>query len=153
MIKYKLVQFLRAVFPFITVILLWRLSVPFWNPAGILAMIPIFYCSFVRPVPWFAPVALLFCFLIDYRFDTLIYWTVMYCVFYAINGFQTFFDLTHADRNALYVFMLFFGVSTLVLSIFGFNLSNLIRAVWLFAWASTLYIPITALIKRVCDDR
>ena len=77
----------------------------------------------------------------------------MYCVFYAINGFQTFFDLTHADKNALYVFMLFFGVSTLVLSIFGFNLSNLIRAVWLFAWASTLYIPITALIKRVCDDR
>ena len=77
--KKNIVDFLRAAFPFITVIILWRLAVPFWNPAGILAIIPIFYCSFVRPVPWFAPFAVLFCFLIDYRFDTLAYWTAAHC--------------------------------------------------------------------------
>lgn len=151
--KKNIVNFLRAVFPFITVIILWRMSVPFWNPAGILAIIPIFYCSFVRPVPWFAPFAVLFCFLIDYRFDTLAYWTAAYCLFYAINGFQSFIDLTRTDKNALNIFMVFFGVATLILTLAGFSVSNLMRAIWLFAWVSTLYIPITALIKRVCDDR
>ncbi len=151
--KKNIVNFLRAAFPFITVIILWRLAVPFWNPAGILAIIPIFYCSFVRPVPWFAPFAVLFCFLIDYRFDTLAYWTAAYCLFYAINGFQSFIDLTRTDKNALNIFMVFFGVATLILTLTGFSVSNLMRAVWLFAWVATLYIPITALIKRVCDDR
>lgn len=151
--KKNIVNFLRAAFPFITVIILWRLSVPFWNPAGILAIIPIFYCSFVRPVPWFAPFAALFCFLIDYRFDTLAYWTAAYCLFYAINGFQSFIDLTRTDKNALNIFMVFFGVATLILTLAGFSVLNMMRAIWLFAWVSTLYIPITALIKRVCDDR
>ena len=50
MTKYKIIKFLRDAFPFIAVIVLWRLSVAFWNPAGILAIIPIFYCSFVRLV-------------------------------------------------------------------------------------------------------
>lgn len=151
--KKNIIDFLRAAFPFITVIILWRLSVPFWNPAGILAIIPIFYCSFVRPVPWFAPFAALFCFLIDYRFDTLAYWMAAYCLFYAINGFQSFIDLTRTDKNALNIFMVFFGVATLILTLAGFSVLNMMRAIWLFAWVSTLYIPITALIKRVCDDR
>ena len=153
MTKYKIIKFLRDAFPFIAVIVLWRLSVAFWNPAGILAIIPIFYCSFVRPIPWFAPFAILFCFLIDYRFDTLVYWTVMYCLFYAINGFQTFFDLTRVDKNALYVFMIFFGVATFVLSITNPTVATLMRAAWLFARRSTLYVRITALIKRIYDDR
>ena len=153
MTKYKIIKFLRDAFPFIAVIVLWRLSVAFWNPAGILAIIPIFYCSFVRPIPWFAPFAILFCFLIDYRFDTLVYWTVMYCLFYAINGFQTFLHLTRVDKNALYVFMIFFGVATFVLSITNPTVATLMRAAWLFAWVSTLYVPITALIKRIYDDR
>lgn len=151
--KYNILNFFRAAFPFIAVIALWRLSVAFWNPAGILAIIPIFYSSFVKPVPWFAPFAVLFCFLIDYRFDSLIFWTVMYCIFYAINGFQSFIDLSRLDKNALDVFMIFFGISILILSLTHFNVQNLLRAGWLFAWVSTLYIPITALIKGVCDDR
>ena len=151
--KHKIIKFLRDAFPFIAVIVLWRLSIAFWNPAGILAIIPIFYCSFVRPVPWFAPFAILFCFLIDYRFDTLVYWTAMYCIFYAANWFQTVFDLTRVYKNSLYVFMIFFGISTFILTMMDFNISNLMRAAWLFAWVSTLYIPITALIKKVCDDR
>lgn len=40
--KKKIINFLCAAFPFIAVLVLWRLAVPFWNPAGILAMIPIF---------------------------------------------------------------------------------------------------------------
>ncbi len=151
--KQNFINFLKNAFPFIAVIILWRLSVAFWNPAGILAIIPIFYSSFVKPVPWFAPFAVIFCFLIDYRFDSLVFWTVMYCLFYAINGFQNIIDLSRVDKNAINIFMIFFGISTLILSFMNFNFSNIIRAIWLFAWVSTLYIPITALIKKVCDDR
>ena len=149
----KLIKFLRDAFPFIAVIVLWRLSVAFWNPAGILAIIPIFYCSFVRPVPWFALFSVIFCFLIDYRFDTLFYWTAAYCLFYAINGFQNFIDLSRLDKNALNVFTVFFGLATFLLALFEFNVSNMMRAIWLFAWTTTLYFPITALIKRVGNDR
>lgn len=151
--KQNLINFFKNAFPFIAVIILWRLSVAFWNPAGILAIIPIFYSSFVKPVPWFAPFAVVFCFLIDYRFDSLVFWTVMYCLFYAINGFQNIIDLSRVDKNAINIFMIFFGISTFMLCIMNFNFSNIIRAIWLFAWVSTLYIPITALIKKVCDDR
>lgn len=153
MTRDKVIKFLRNIFPFITVIVLWRLSVYFWNPAGILAIIPIFYCSFVRPVPWFAPFALLFCFLIDYKFDTLVYWTAMYCIFYAINGFQNFFDLTRVDKNAIHIFMIFFGVAIMILTMLDLNISNVMWAIWLFAWVSVLYIPITALLRLMDNDR
>lgn len=153
MTRDKVIKFLRNIFPFITVIVLWRLSVYFWNPAGILAIIPIFYCSFVRPVPWFVPFALLFCFLIDYKFDTLVYWTAMYCIFYAINGFQNFFDLTRVDKNAIHIFMIFFGVAIMILTMLDLNISNVMWAIWLFAWVSVLYIPITALLRLVDNDR
>ena len=153
MMKENIINFFRKAFPFITLIVLWRLSITFWNPAGILAIIPIFYCSFIRPVPWFAAVSIIFCFLIDYRFDTPFFWTIMYCLFYAINGFQSFFDLTRVDKNAINIFMIFFGVATLILSLMHPNTENLMRAIWLFAWVSTLYVPITALIKAVYDDR
>lgn len=153
MTRDKIIKFLRNIFPFITVIVLWRLSVYFWNPAGILAIIPIFYCSFVRPVPWFVPFALLFCFLIDYKFDTLVYWTAMYCIFYAINGFQNFFDLTRVDKNAIHIFMIFFGVAIMILTMLDLNISNVMWAIWLFAWVSVLYIPITALLRLVDNDR
>ena len=151
--KSKIIHFLKLAFPYISVIILWRLSVVFWNPAGILAIIPIFYCSFVKPIPWFAPFAIIFCFLIDYKFDSLFYWTAAYCIFYAINGFQSFIDLSRLDKNSLQIFMVFFGISTLILSFMNFNFSIFIKSVWLFAWVSTLYIPITALIQKVCDDR
>lgn len=149
----KIIKFLRNIFPFVTVIILWRLSASFWNPGGILAIIPIFYCSFVRPVPWFAPFAILFCFLTDYKLNTLVYWTALYCIFYAAYGFQNFFDLTHNEKNALYIFMMFFGAALLILTLVGFSVSNLMRATWLFAWTSALYVPITAVIKQVYYDR
>lgn len=151
--KKQLIYFLQRLFPLLIVLLLWRLSVPFWNPAGILAIIPIFYCSFISPEPWFTPYAILFCFLIDYKSDTLLFWTSMYCLFYVINGFQNFVDLRRLDRNALPIFMIFFGISVLILICINFNLDIMVRSVWLFAWTSVLYLPITILIKKVCRDR
>lgn len=150
--KTQIINFLRAAFPFLAVLVLWRLSYPFWNPAGVLAIIPIFYCSFVRPTPWFAPWAVLFCFLLDYKFDTLFYWTALYCILYAANGFQNFIDLTRAPKNAIAVFMIFFGCAILILALMNFNLTNIVRALWIFAWTCTLYMPITILIKRASND-
>ncbi len=146
--KDKILNFLRISTPWLSVLILWRLSASFWNPAGILALIPIFYCSFVRPTSWFVPFAIIFCFLIDYKFETLVFWTSLYCLFYAINGFQTFLDLTKTDKNAIHVFILFLFIGLFGLLIPNFTLSGILKTIWLFIWTTILYIPITELIKR-----
>ncbi|MBQ4130410.1 MAG: hypothetical protein IJD69_03480 [Alphaproteobacteria bacterium] len=150
--KEKIIEFLRAAFPFLLTIGLWRLSDPFWNPAGVLAIIPIFVCSFVRPVNWFPIFSILMCLVIDYKFETVCYWIAMYCLFFAINGFQSFIDLTRMDKYAILVFMIFCGVVLLIQLIVNFTFANCVRAVWIFSWCSALYLPITMLIQRVRND-
>jgi len=151
MIK-KVISFLCDISPFLAVIILWRLQLHFWNPGGILAIIPIFFYSFVRPVPWFTPFAILFCFLIDYNFDTKLFWTTMYFIAYAINGFQYFIDLQRADKNAIVPFMIFLGFSLFILMIFNLSWTVLFRCIWMFVWVSGLYIPITIFMKKVHAD-
>lgn len=150
--KEKIIEFLRAAFPFLLTIGLWRLSDPFWNPAGVLAIIPIFVCSFVRPVNWFPIFSILMCLVIDYKFETVCYWIAMYCLFFAINGFQSFIDLTRMDKYTILVFMIFCGVVLLIQLIVNFTFANCVRAVWIFSWCSALYLPITMLIQRVRND-
>lgn len=151
--KYKIIHFLRVLTPWLAVLVLWRISNPLWNPAGILAIIPIFYCSFVKPVPWFVPYAILFCFLIDYKFETLAFWTALYCLFYAINGFQTFTDITKTDKNSIHIFAIFISIGMIVLLFMNFSFINIIRAIWIILWVCALYIPISEIIKRVQNDR
>ena len=79
--KNNIIKSLRIMFPFLLTIALWRLSTPFWNPGGILALIPIFYCVFVRHMPWFGIFGAIMCFLIDYKFNTTGFWLAIYCLF------------------------------------------------------------------------
>ena len=108
--KEKLIKFLRISFPFLLTVGLWRLSVSFWNPAGILAIIPVFFCSFVRPIAWFPIFSILMCLVIDYNFETVCFWVAMYCLFYAVNSFQNIIDVTRMDMNGLFAFAVFFGI-------------------------------------------
>lgn len=150
--KHKIVHFLKKAFPFIAVIILWRLSGRFWNPGGVLAMIPIFYCSFVKNTPGFTLFAVLFCFLIDYNFDTKLFWTSFYCLFYSINGFQNYLDLSISESNAFQPFLIFMGVALIIVSLLHLNWTVLFRMLWIFAWSGLLYIPITQTIKRISYD-
>lgn len=150
--KENALNFLRSAFPFLAVLFLWRASAPIWNPAGMLAIIPIFYCAFIRPTPWFMLFGLIFCFLLDYNLGTLCYWTALYCILYAINGFQGFIDITRAPQNGIGVFAIFFGVAIILLTIPHLNISNILRMIWMFMWTCVLYMPITVLIKRVKND-
>ena len=133
--------------PFVTVLVLWRLVIPFWNPGGILAMIPIFYYSFIHPTPWFAPYAAIFCFLIDYTSDTVLYWTALYCAAYAANGFQHHIDLSRWDRGGVRAFIPFFSVGMMILFLSDISVDNLIRTLWTIAWGCVLYTPIIALTR------
>ena len=142
---YKIVQILKQIMPFLMTLFLWRLSVYFWNPAGILCLIPVFYYTFVRPIDWFAIFGLVFCFLIDYRCNLPLFWTSLFCLCYAINGFQNYTDFQHTDNNAIYAFMTFIGIGIFLLIIYGFSWTNLVNNIWLFVWLSVLYTPITAI--------
>ena len=136
--------FLNKSLPFLITLILWRLSIVFWNPAGILALIPIFYYTFVKPIDYFVLFGLIFCFLIDYRCNLPLFWTTLFCVFYAINGFQNYTEIQNIDKNALYIFMLFIGIGLFILSCMNPNLDSCIKNLWLFTWMSVLYIPITS---------
>ena len=136
---------LKQMAPFLITLFLWRLSIYFWNPAGILCLIPVFYYTFVRHVKNFAIFGLIFCFLIDYRGDLALFWTCLFCLFYAINGFQKYIDFQNTDNNAIYMFMAFIGIGFFLLSAYGFSWTNFVNNLWLFLWLSILYTPITAL--------
>lgn len=140
------------VFPFLLTIALWRMAVAWWNPAGILAMIPVFYCSFVRPVAWFAPMAVLTCFLVDYNFDVPFVWTSIWCLCYALRGFLPFIDIAHISQNAVTAFMIFLGAGVALLALGTFHMMPVFGAIWAYIWTTLLYVPITKLIERIGDD-
>lgn len=148
----NIIHFLRKSLPFLMVLFFWRLSVPIFNPAGILILIPIFYCVFIKSVPWFMPYSLLFCFLMDYSAGTVLFWTAMLCFFYAAYGFQSFLDLTQSQNNGISTFSAFLGIGLIILLMCDFTLANIARTIWTFAWCVALYIPLTQAIKRAYND-
>ena len=150
--KQTIIKYLQIIFPFLITIALWRLSVQWINPAGILAIIPIFYCSFIRPVHYFTLFAILMCFLVDYKFDTVLFWTTIYCLYYGIMNFQTILDLTHTKIHGLYAFMAFFGIACIALVIWDLNLLSFLGGILMYLITCALYIPTTILIKAVDND-
>ena len=150
--KQTIIKYLQIMFPFLLTIALWRLSNPWINPAGVLAIIPIFYCSFIKPVPYFTVFAILFCFLIDYNFDTVVFWTLLYCAYYAVMNIQTVIDLTHTKKYGLYAFMVFFGIASVSMIIWNLGWFGLLFGLLMFIVTCAVYIPIAYLIKVVCDD-
>lgn len=150
--KGQIIKSLQVLFPFFITVALWRLSAPWINPGGILAIVPIFYCSFIRPVPYFAAFAILICFLLDYKFNTLLIWTVFYCMFYVVINLQTFIDLTHTNRDGIYPFMGFVGTVILLLVLSHLSLVNMLSGAVMFLILVIMYIPITTTIRAVQDD-
>ena len=141
----KVLFYFQKSWPFLIALILWRLNAYFWNPAGILALIPIFYYTFVKPVKWFVIFGLFLCFLIDYRANLPLFWTSMFCLFYAVNGFQSYVDIPHIDKIAILAFILFSGVGIFILMFSKFTWTNFINNLWLFVWLNFLYIPITSI--------
>lgn len=148
----NIINFLRVAFPFLLTLALWRVGCAWWNPAGILALIPVFYCSFVRPVPWFAPMAILACFLVDYNFDVPFVWTSVWCLAYALHGFLPFIDIQRMNAHGIPAFAIFLGVGMLFLIFGAFHVMPVLGAVWTYVWCMLLYMPVAQLIKRVGDD-
>ena len=147
--KQIVIKFLRDSFPFLITLVLWRLSVSWINPAGLLAIIPIFYCSFIDVRPFFIPFAILFCFLLDYSFGTVFIWTLCYCLYYAIMNIQTVIDLTHTKENGLFAFMVFLGIILFLISIQSISLLNFALGILTFIITCAFYITITKLIQVV----
>lgn len=144
-----ILQIFQRYFPFILTLLLWEFDMSFWNPSGILALITVFYYTFVKPIDYFIIFGTLICFLIDYRCDLLLFWTFLYLLFYVINGFQNHIDLTKTNNNALYVFMFFIGIGILILFFRNFNIQSFFYNIWIFSLLSILYFPITIIEKKI----
>jgi len=138
--------------PFIATLFLWRLSFPVLNPSGILALVPIFYYSLISPRGSFLPMALIGCFLIDYYFDIMLFWTMLFCAFYAAAGLQSHINLAAQKWRGLFFFMIFIGVGLLLLSVWTmfqtWSLRPILQAISMFLTTTVMYIPLTYLLKK-----
>ena len=79
-------------------------------------------------------------------------WTIFFCLFYAVAGFQTVIDLTHTAKNGLYAFMIFVGAVIISMVSYNLNTTTIISGFAMFGLTSALYIPITMIIARVKND-
>ncbi|MBP5485923.1 MAG: hypothetical protein J6Y07_04435 [Alphaproteobacteria bacterium] len=148
----KIIKYLRFSFPFLITIALWRLSCPWINPAGLLSIIPIFYCSFIRPVPYFSLFALIMCFLLDYKFGTVFMWTMYYCMCYAIIKLQTIVDLTHTKKFGFYAFSVFLCPVLIFMIVQNINLKTLLYSFIAFAITCIMYIPTVTITRTIQND-
>ena len=145
----KIIMFLRTIFPFLLTIGLWRLIHPIWNPGGILAIIPIFFCTFIRPRDYFLIFSIIMCICLDYSFETVCFWVAIYCFFFAVNGFQNILDLTRMDFDGIAAFMFFLGITILIQIFTNFTWLNIANGIWIFILVTAWYRPCVWLIKKV----
>ena len=133
-------KILDALFPFAITILLWRIATPVWNPNGILATIPIFYYSFIRPRAEFMPMAIIGCILLDYNFGTMLLWTTIFCFLYAANYLQTVTKPLLSIYDGLLAFAIFMGACLLILAVSAFTWQSLGTALWMFILGAVWYL-------------
>jgi hypothetical protein len=142
-------KILDALFPFAITILLWRIATPVWNPNGILATIPIFYYSFIRPRSEFMPMAVVGCLLLDYNFGTLLFWTMLFCAAYAGNYLQTVTKPMMLIYDGLFAFALFVGAGLFMLAVMAFTWRSLGTAAWILALTMAGYFLWIRTIKNI----
>ncbi len=142
----------EVLLPFFATLFLWRMSSSVLNPNGILAMIPIFYYSVVKERGGFIPMALIGCFLIDKNFDTMLFWTALFCLFYAVLGLQSIINPGVQRFRGLDLFMIFIGLGAAILGIWSaFLTGSLIpiwTGIWIFVLSALAYAPLTYLFER-----
>ncbi|MDR0967803.1 MAG: hypothetical protein LBL75_03190 [Rickettsiales bacterium] len=144
---------INILLPFFATIFLWRLTSNFFNPGGILVMIPVFYYSVFLGRTEFIPMAILGCFLLDINFNTTLLWTILFCVFYGVINLQNIINPYMQKMRGIYLFMCFIGAGVIMISIWDmFQTSSfipLLWGAWVFIITAALYLPITYLFQRV----
>ena len=89
------------------------------------------------------------CVALDYNFETVCFWVAMWCLFYAINGFQNLIDVTRMDFDGIFAFVVFLGLALLFQICADFSGLNILHAIWMLFLTIILYLPITTTIKRI----
>ncbi|MDR1206949.1 MAG: hypothetical protein LBK26_00850 [Rickettsiales bacterium] len=153
---HSLKRIFIVIFPFAITLLLWRLSIPVWNPCGILAAIPIFYYSFISERPGFLPMAILGCLLLDYNFDLMLFWTSMFCIAYAANYMQTLMRAATLQAAGFWTFSSLIGICLAILGIHAFfstwSAAAILQAIWMFVLTTAGYVAWVK-IGRVCGQQ
>lgn len=138
--------------PFFATLFLWRLSSQWLNPNGILALVPIFYYPVVRGRGHFLPMAVIGCFLLDQNFDTMLFWTALFCLLYAGLGLQSFVNPASQRMRGIYMFMAFAGAGAAILGLraafMTASLAPLWTAAWMFLVTAAAYAPMTRLFEE-----
>ncbi|MDR0804075.1 MAG: hypothetical protein LBO08_03250 [Rickettsiales bacterium] len=147
-----MIKIVRTIFPFFFSLMLLGLGVGFWNPCGILCMMPLFYYLFIRPIKYFWPFALAVCLVLDYRFGTVLFWTVAVSAAIMINRIQNYISMPDQKLNGVWIFMIFCGVCFLSIGLANWSFFSAASAAWLTLWIAVWYVPATILCSGMRHD-
>jgi hypothetical protein len=154
----KMKKALRRIFPFSITVILWYLSDPRFNPAGVLSIVPIFYYMFCQPVKRWFLFGFLMCLLLDFNAGSLF---LFGSAFLLMNSLNVFFGILEKDGGAGFyarAFNVFLCMIAFFIFVHGiFNVHNFfgffVRLAWVYLWLFLLYFPFVALFRWVSDDR
>lgn len=144
---------INILLPFFATLFLWRLSSNLINPNGILTLIPIFYYSMVKERGGFIPMALIGCFLLDTGFDIMLFWTILFCIFYAVAGLQNIINISERNIRSLDMFIIFVGIGVIILGISSAistkSFIPILTTIWMFIISAVAYAPTTYIFERI----
>lgn len=151
-----ILNFFRRIFPFLITFVLFESPSSRFNPFGFLAIIPLFFYLFSKPIKYWIFFAFFIGFLLDYNAGTSFLFCSLFLIMFTLNNV---FGLMESDGGFNSGnFSIFMGV--FLLSFFVFMLINtgvvwiwLINIIWLYLWTFALYIPFVALFKLIQNDR
>jgi hypothetical protein len=137
----------KAFFPYVLTLGLWYLTSPILNPFGILAMIPVFYCTFCAKIRGFFPFGFLICFLLDFNAGTMFLFCSAFLLFYAANSA---FGITDAGFG-MRPFAIFAALLSSLLFFHEIYDSRFwVITVWLvliYCWLCMMYMPLAVLLR------
>lgn len=97
--------------------------------------------------------ALIGCFLLDRNFDIMLFWTALFCLFYAALDLQNYINPATQRMRGIYLFMAFAGAGLLILGLWSvfetMSLLPLWTTVRMFALTAAAYMPITYLFEKI----
>lgn len=144
-------KYFKFLFPFLFVFICWYISVFFINLSGILAIIPIFFWTFKKEIPYFFIYGLFFYFLIEFRLDIIPILSFLYYILYIVLSSYKKINIYFLNLYGNIIFYIYFCLNILILLIINLNYTNILNYLFIYIFGCIFYF-ILAFILRFNDD-
>ena len=158
----KFLKDMKAALPAALALILLFLPNRWFNPSGLLVLMPVFYFFIFNRKYMNFFVCLLFLTVLDYNQGSIFLWMFLFILCGVILSFQKIIILKEQKLSAALFFFIFITAGqTIHWAVLSYN-SNLglaaaallfLKAMWGAVFTSFLYVPSSFLFAKVMDDR